>query len=101
MMSSIREPVATREEHRIAVAVRRPTEKTAHLEEAIHGRHIRAQVEVDHTGEYIAIDINGEDAGPSQRICSQTANDLRSRHPDVLDAWNVRVIRPAVVRACG
>ena len=56
--------------------------------EAIYERDIRAQVEVDHDGEYVAVGISGgcwavaEDLPPA-------ANDLRSRHPDVL-----RVERP-------
>ena len=40
------------------MAVRRPTEETARLGEATYERDIRAQVEVDHHGEYVAIDVN-------------------------------------------
>ena len=40
------------------MAVHRPTEETARLGEAIYERDICAQVEADHDGEHVAIDVN-------------------------------------------
>ena len=72
------------------MAVRRPTEETARLGAAIYERDIRAQVEVDHHGEYVAIDINCGSWAVAEDLLA-AASDLRSRHPDVVDVWSVRV----------
>lgn len=72
------------------MAVRRPTEETARLGEAIHERDIRAQVEVDHDGECVAMDVNSGCWSVAEDLLA-AARDLRSRHGDVIDVWSVRV----------
>ncbi len=72
------------------MAVRRPTEETARLGGAIYERDIRAQVEVDHNGEHVAVDvISGCWAAAEDLLAA--ASDLRSRCPDVVDVWSIRV----------
>ena len=66
------------------------TEEAARLGEAIHERDIRAQVEVDRDGEYVAIDIKSGCWAVAEDLLA-AANDLRSRPPGVLDVWRVRV----------
>ena len=41
-----------------AMTARRPTEETARLGDAMYERDIRARVEDDHHGEYVAIDVD-------------------------------------------
>ena len=72
------------------MAVRRPTKETARLGAAIYEREIRAQVEVDHDGEYVAIDVNSGCWAVAEDLLA-AASDLRSRYPDVVDVWSVRV----------
>ena len=69
---------------------RRPAEETARLGDAIYERDIRAQVEADHHGEYVAIDVDsgcwaiaGELRAASKR--------LRKEQPDATDVWLLRV----------
>ena len=72
------------------MAIRRPIEETARLGAAIYERDIRAQVEFDHHSEYVAIDVNSG-CWTVARDLLAAANDLRSRYPDVVDVWSVRV----------
>ena len=69
---------------------RRPREETHRLGEAIYERDIRPQVEADHHGEIVAIDVdNGSWAiAENARVA---ANSLRAQHPDANDIWLVRI----------
>ena len=69
---------------------RRPDEETARLGDAIYERDIRTQVEADHHGEYVAIDVSSG--------CWTIADDLRAaakrlreEQPDAVDVWLLRV----------
>ncbi len=72
------------------MATRRSTDETARLGAAIYERDIRAQVEADHDGEYVAIDVNSGCWAVAEDLLA-AASDLRSRYPDVVDVWSVRV----------
>lgn len=68
----------------------RPAEEAARLGKEIYERDIRAQVEVDHDGECVAIDVNsGRWAVADDSLAA--ASELRSRHPDAVDVWGIRV----------
>ena len=56
----------------------------------IYKRDILPLVEDDHFGEYVAIDINSGSWAVAGDLLA-AASDLRSRHPDVVDVWSVRV----------
>ena len=69
---------------------RRPKQETARLGDEIYRREIRAQVEAGHDGEYVAIDVDsGRWAVAADLLAA--AGELRSRHPEVVDVWSVRV----------
>lgn len=72
------------------MATRRPTDETARLGAAIYERDIRAQIEADHDGEYVAIDVDSGCWAVADDLLS-AASDLRSRYPGVVDVWSVRV----------
>lgn len=72
------------------MAGRKTTEETARLGAAIYERDIRAQVESDHLGEYVAIDVNSGCWTIAEDLLA-AAGDLRSRYPEVVDVWSVRV----------
>lgn len=69
---------------------RRSAKEVRRLGEAIYKRRIQAQVENDHSGEIVAIDVDsGKWAiGDTARIA---AEKLRARHPVANDVWLVRV----------
>ena len=69
---------------------RRPRAETAHLGDDIYEKDIRRQVEADHEGEYVAIDVDSRNWAISDDLL--TAVDLlRAKRPDALDVWSVRV----------
>ena len=72
-----------------AMAVRRPTEETARLGVAIYERDIRAQIEVDHHGEYVAIDSQQRMPG-----CRRGFARGRQRAPVTTPRRRRRVERP-------
>ena len=72
------------------MVTRRPAEEAGRLGREIYERDIRAQVEVDHDGEYVAIDVNSGCWAVAADLLT-AASELRSRHPDVVDVWSVRV----------
>ena len=73
----------------------RPAEEAARLGKEIYERDIRAQVEVDHDGEYVAIDVNSGRWAVAADLLT-AASDLRSRHPDAVDVWGIWVGHPAL-----
>ena len=68
----------------------RPKEEIARLGDEIYERDIRAQVEREHLGEIVAIDVNnGKWAiAETSRVAAER---LRERCPDANDVWLVRV----------
>lgn len=69
---------------------RRPIEETSRLGKEIYERDIRAQVEADHHGEYVAIDI-ASGVWAIAGDLRDAANRLREKRPDAVDVWGLRV----------
>ena len=74
---------------------RRPREETARLGDEIYERDIRTQVETDHHGEYVAIDVDSGSWAISDDLRS-AAKDLRTKRPGAIDVWLLRVGHRAV-----
>ena len=69
---------------------RRPKEETRLLGEAIYERDIRAQVEADHCGEIMAIDVDSGDYAIAETVLD-AAKHLREQRPEVVDVWLLRI----------
>ncbi len=68
----------------------RPTEETARLGDEIYERDIRAQVESDHRGEVVAIDVDSGIWAIGDNVIAAT-DHLRTKCPDATDVWLLRV----------
>ena len=77
----------------------RPAEETARLGDEIYERDIRHQVEADHHGEVVAIDVDSGDYAIAGNVVTAWER-LVSRHPDG-GFWFVRVGYPAVYHLGG
>ncbi len=68
----------------------RPRKETHRLGEAIYERDIRAQVEADHRGEIVAIDVDSGSwaIAENARVAAQR---LRAQRPGANDVWLVRI----------
>ena len=79
---------------------RRPKEETARLGDEIYRRDVKRQVEADHDGEYVAIDV---DTGNWAIAGSELAasDSLRAQCPDAIDVWLLRVGYSAVASIGG
>ena len=69
---------------------RRPREETARLGKEIYERDIRRQVEADHHGEIVAIDVDSGVWGIGDTVIAAT-DLLRAQRPDAVDVWSERV----------
>ncbi len=67
----------------------RPKEETARLGEAIYEQDIKTQVEADHHGKVIAIDVDSGDYAIAD-TASGAAKQLREQRPDA-GVWLMRV----------
>ena len=79
---------------------RRPKEETARLGDEMYRRDVKAQVEADHDGEYVAIDV---DSGIWAIAGSELAasDSLRAQCPDAINVWLLRVGYRAVASIGG
>ena len=68
----------------------RPKEEIARLGDEIYDRDIRSQVESDHFGEYVAIDIDSGTWAIADDL-RVAAKRLRTHRPDAIDVWLLRV----------
>ncbi len=68
----------------------RPAEETARLGDEIYERDIRLQVEADHIGEVVAIDVESGSWAIGEDVIVAT-DRLRTQHPDAIDVWLLRV----------
>ncbi len=68
----------------------RPSEETARLGDEIYERDIRTQVEANHHGEYVAIDVSSGSWAIADDLLD-AADRLRTECPDAIDVWLLRV----------
>ena len=79
---------------------RRPREETARLGDEIYRRDVKRQVEADHDGEYVAIDVeSGNWAIAGSELAA--SDSLRAQCPDAIDVWLLRVGYSAVASIGG
>ena len=83
------ETTAPTQEGHTAAPSRRPLDETARLGDEIYERDIRPQVEADHHGKIVAIDVDSGDYAIADTALA-AADSLRERHTAV-DVWAVRV----------
>ncbi len=77
----------------------RPAEETARLGDEIYERNIRHQVEADHDGQIVSIDVDSGDYAIAENVVTAWEG-LVSRHP-AGGFWFVRVGYPAVYHLGG
>ena len=68
----------------------RPAEETARLGDEIYERDIRPQVEADHHGEVVAIDVDSGSWAIGKDEIAAT-DRLQAQRPDAYDVWCLRV----------
>ena len=68
----------------------RPTAEIARLGKEIYERDIRRQVESEHHGEYVAIDVDSGDWAIAGDLRA-AAKSLRARRPEAVHVWLLRV----------
>lgn len=68
----------------------RPKEETARLGGEIYERDIRSQVEADHVGEVVAIDVESGNWAIGADVIAAT-DRLWEQHPAAYDIWCLRV----------
>ena len=74
----------------IVTTPRRPREETARLGDEIYERDIRPQVEADHHGSIVSIDVGSGNWAIGDNIL-QAVDRLRAQCPDAIDVWSLRV----------
>ena len=74
----------------------RPSEETARLGDEIYDRDIRQQVEADHHGEVVAIDVETGKWAIGDDVIAAT-DCLWAQHPAAHDIWCLRVGYRALV----
>lgn len=84
------EPTASAQPNRPSTPPDRPKEETARLGDAIYQREIRAQVEADHDGEVVAIDVESGAWAIGDNVIAAT-DRLWIKHPAAHDIWCLRV----------
>ena len=79
---------------------RRPKDETARLGDEMYTQDVKAQVEADHDGEYVAIDV---DSGNWAIAGSELAasDSLRTQCPEAINVWLLRVGYRAVASIGG
>ena len=79
---------------------RRPKDETARLGDEIYRRDVKAQVEADHDGEYVAIDVDSGNWAIAESELA-ASDSLRAQRPDALNVWLLRVGYRAVASIGG
>ena len=72
------------------MVTRRPAEETARLGDEIYERDIRREVEVDHRGAVVAIDVDSGSWAIGDTVIAAT-DGLRTQRPGAVDVWLLRV----------
>ncbi len=68
----------------------RPSDETARLGDDLYERDIRRQVEADHHGEVVAIDVDTGDWAIGDNVIAAT-DRLRTQRPHAINVWLLRV----------
>ncbi len=68
----------------------RPKEEIARLGDEIYERDVRGQVETDHHGEIVSIDVDSGSWAIGDNIL-EAVDRLRVQCPDAIDVWSLRV----------
>ena len=68
----------------------RPREEIARLGDEIYERDIRPQVEADHDGEIVSIDVDSGSWAIGGNILD-AVDRLRAQRPEAIDVWSLRV----------
>lgn len=68
----------------------RPKEEIARLGDQIYERDVRAQVEADHQGEIVSIDVESGIWAIGDDIL-EAVDRLRAKRPEAIDVWSLRV----------
>ena len=85
-LSSRGDPVSEETE----MVTRRTAEETARLGDEIYDRDIRRQVEADHHGAVVAIDVDSGSWAIGDTVIAAT-DGLRTQRPGAVDVWLLRV----------
>lgn len=72
------------------MVTRRTAEETARLGDEIYERDIRQEVEADHQGAVVAIDVESGNWAIGDNVIAAT-DSLRTQRPDAVDVWLLRV----------
>ena len=78
----------------------RPREEIARLGKEIYERDIRPQVEADHVGDVISIDVDSGTWARGEGVL-EAVDRLRARSPETLNVWSERVGHRAVASIGG
>ena len=68
----------------------RPRDEIARLGDEIYRRDIRPQVESDHAGEIVSIDVDSGNWAIGETIL-EAVDSLRAQRPEAVDVWSLRV----------
>ena len=68
----------------------RPKEEIARLGDEIYERDVRGQVETDHHGEIVSIDVDSGSWAIGDSIL-EAVDRLRVQRPEAIDVWSLRV----------
>ena len=86
-------PVVAR--HNRPTAPTRPTAEIARLGPEIYERDIRREVEADHHGRVVSIDVDSGAWAVGDNVLD-AAGRLREQRPDAVNVWSERVGYPAL-----
>ncbi len=78
----------------------RPKDEIARLGDEIYERDIRRQVETDHDGEIVAIDVDSGRWAIADELLD-AAGRLRAQRPEAINVWSLRVSHRAVYKFGG
>ena len=74
-----------------------PSEEIARRGDAIYERDIRPQVEPEHDGEFVAIDVDSESWALGEELLD-ASDRLRTKRPEAVNVWLLCVGRRYVAR---
>ena len=86
---------ATTQEAAVRGLPTRPRDEIARLGDEIYERDIRPQVEADHSGEIVSIDVDTGAWAIGEDLLAVT-DRLRAQRPEAVNVWSLRVGERAV-----